>query len=130
MLSLVAICGYLGGPLWACIGAGIGYALHSIITIIVAGRLVGFPIGKYLAGIARPLLPCIPLFVAGVGIERLLTGTAMHKWWSSRCRSSAAPWSTSLALAARAPAVGELIRLGRERSVDEAAGLASEPSAV
>jgi len=75
VLSLVALCGYLGGPLWACIGAGIGYALHSIVTIIAASRLVGFPLGAYLIGVARPLLPCIPMFLAVVGVEHALIET-------------------------------------------------------
>ncbi len=77
VLALVAVCGYFGGVLWACIGANIGCAIHMILTIVLAGRATGFDVGAYLAGCARPLLPCLPMVVAAVGIERLLIGMAM-----------------------------------------------------
>ena len=37
VLSLVALGGYLGDPQWACVGGCIGYALHSVVTIVAAG---------------------------------------------------------------------------------------------
>jgi lipopolysaccharide exporter len=114
VLSLVAICGHAGGPLWACVGGGIGYALHSIITIIAAGRLVGFPVGEYLVGVARPLLPCIPMFLAVMGVEETLTGR-LHSALvlGAEVLTGAIVYIISAFILVR-PAVNELIRLGRE----------------
>ena len=114
VLALVALCGYLGGPLWACIGAGIGYALHSVITIIAAGRLVGFPIGEYLIGCARPLLPCIPMFFAVWGTEQVLLGTMpLPILLAVQLVVGVVSYVISAFILVR-PAVNELIRLGRE----------------
>jgi PST family polysaccharide transporter len=114
VLALVAICGHAGGPLWACVGGGIGYALHSIITIIAAGRLVGFPVGEYLVGVARPLLPCIPMFLAVMGVEEALTGR-LHSALvlGAEVITGAIVYIISAFILVR-PAVNELIRLGRE----------------
>ena len=114
VLSLVATCGYLGGPLWACIGGGIGYAVHSILTIIAAGRLVGFPVGPYLIGVARPLLPCIPMFLAVIGVEEALTGRIHNALvLGAEVITGAVVYVISAFILVR-PAVDELIRLGRE----------------
>ncbi|HWO17372.1 MAG TPA: oligosaccharide flippase family protein [Kofleriaceae bacterium] len=69
VLSLVGVCGYLGGENWACIGAAVGFALHSLLTIIGAGRIAGFSAGAYLLGVGRPLLPCVPMYLAVVGAQ-------------------------------------------------------------
>ena len=93
---------------------GIGYALHSIITIIAAGRLVGFPVGEYLLGVARPLLPCIPMFLAVMGVEETLTGR-MHNALvlGAEVITGAIVYIISAFILVR-PAVTELIRLGKE----------------
>lgn len=67
VLSLVAVMGLAGGPLWACVGGCVGYAIHSVGTIVVAGRATKLPIVDYLIGVARPLLACIPMFAAVTG---------------------------------------------------------------
>lgn len=72
VLSLVTLGGVYGGVNWACVGATVGFALYSVITVVVAGRAVGFSAGAYLLGVARPILPCIPMYFAVVGAERLL----------------------------------------------------------
>ena len=38
LLALVAVLGWLGGPVWACAGVGAGYAVHSVATVIVTAR--------------------------------------------------------------------------------------------
>ncbi|HLL25320.1 MAG TPA: oligosaccharide flippase family protein [Kofleriaceae bacterium] len=115
VLSLVALFGWLGGPLWACVGAGIGYALHSVVTIIAAGRLLGFPVGEYLVGVARPLLPCIPMFFAVVGVEHALvpTGLPLPVILGVQLVTGAVVYIISAFVLVR-PAVDELLRLGRE----------------
>lgn len=72
VLALVAAFGHLGGPLWACVGAGIGYAVHSVATIVVVCRATGLPLGPYLVALGRPLLPSIPMFGAVYGAGRAL----------------------------------------------------------
>ncbi len=64
VLGLVALFGLLGGPLWACVGACIAYAGHAVATIITTGALTDVPTAAYLVGVARPLLACVPMFVA------------------------------------------------------------------
>src|SRR5262249_15274195 len=75
VLSLVAVCGAAGGPNWACVGAGIGFVIHNFFLIVVGGRVSGLPTGAYLRGVARPLLPLLPLFFA-VRAGRVLSGGA------------------------------------------------------
>jgi lipopolysaccharide exporter len=115
VLSLVAVGGILGGPEGACYGAGAGFALHSTITIITAGRATDLPVGAYLVAVGRPLLPCIPMFLGVVALQRGLAAAGL-------------PLVASLALQIVAGAViyvgaafvllrshvNELIRLGRE----------------
>jgi PST family polysaccharide transporter len=72
VLSLVAAGGILGDEYWACTGAAIGFALHTLLTIIAAGRTAGFSVGAYLLGVARPLLPCVPMFFAVLGAQRAM----------------------------------------------------------
>ncbi|MET0658244.1 MAG: oligosaccharide flippase family protein [Steroidobacteraceae bacterium] len=64
VLALVATFGWIGGPVWACAGACLGYFLHTVVTVCVAGWATGLSIKHYLVGVARPLLACIPMFVA------------------------------------------------------------------
>lgn len=114
VLSLVAVGGYIWGPLGACVGGGIGYALHSVLTIIAAGRLVGFPVGQYLLGVARPLLPCIPMFLAVMGVEEALTGRIHNALvLGAEVITGAVVYIIAAFILVR-PAVDELLRLGRE----------------
>ncbi len=72
VLSLVAVCGWLGGPLAACVGAGIGYAVHSLLTIIASASVSKLPLMSYLVASFRPLLPCIPMFLGVYELGHLL----------------------------------------------------------
>ncbi len=69
LLSLVALLGYLGGPTWACAGVGVGYSVHSVLTVLVTARYLPLDVGKYFANVARPLLACAPMFFAVTGIR-------------------------------------------------------------
>ncbi|MFT3699941.1 MAG: oligosaccharide flippase family protein [Kofleriaceae bacterium] len=74
VLSGVYIGGSFGQPEYACWGGVVGYALHSIVTIVVAGRICKFSSASYLIGVARPLLPCIPMFFGVIGLQEVLHG--------------------------------------------------------
>lgn len=70
VLSCVGLFGYLGGPNWACIGAGIAFALHAVVTIIATGAVTSLKTSAYLRNVARPLLPCVPMFIGVELVER------------------------------------------------------------
>ena len=72
VLPLVAAFGYVGGPQMACVGGCIGYALHSLGTIVVAGHATGLPILGYLIGVLRPLVACVPMFIAVTVVDTML----------------------------------------------------------
>ncbi len=72
VLSAVAICGSLGGPLAACVGAGVAYAVHALVTIAASSRVSGLPFTSYLVASCRPLLPCVPMFFGAYELGHLL----------------------------------------------------------
>jgi hypothetical protein len=72
VLSLVAACGALGGIHAACVGAGVGYALHTLLTIAASSRVSGLPFMRYVAASFRPVLPCVPMFFAVYELGHLL----------------------------------------------------------
>src|SRR3569832_2956787 len=63
VLSGVALGGALGDPVWACVGGGIGYALHAIGTIIVAGIVCHYSVKEYLVSFSFLLFLCVPMFL-------------------------------------------------------------------
>ena len=77
VLPLVAAFGYAGGPEMACVGGCIGYALHSLGTIIVSGHVTGLPISSYLIGVLRPLVACVPMFIAVTAVDSVLETIAI-----------------------------------------------------
>ena len=115
VLSLVAAGGSIGGPNGACVGAGIGFALHAVVTILAAGRVTPLPAGQYLGAVARSLLPCVPMFVAVMalagGLER--AGTPLVASLVAQVALGAAVYVGAAFLLVR-PSADELLRLGRE----------------
>jgi PST family polysaccharide transporter len=114
VLSLVAVCGYAGGPNWACVGAGLGFTLHSVFTIIAAGRATGLPAAAYLRAVAGPLLPCAPMFLAVVGIARALTAAGVPLVVSlvAQILTGGVTYVAAAFVLLR-PRVDELLRIGR-----------------
>jgi PST family polysaccharide transporter len=70
VLAGVGVCGYLGGPNWACIGAGIGFFVTTVATIAAAAQATSLPILGYLRAVAQPLMPCVPMYLAVLAVER------------------------------------------------------------
>jgi PST family polysaccharide transporter len=64
VLPLVVAFGSVGGPLWACVGACLGYTIHSVGSVVVTGRTTGLPITSYLVASFRPLVACVPMAAA------------------------------------------------------------------
>ena len=71
-LALVALGGVYGGPLWACAGACVGYAGHTVFTIFGATYIGDISTAAYFRAVGRPLLPCLPMAVAVLGAAHLL----------------------------------------------------------
>jgi lipopolysaccharide exporter len=115
VLTLVAVCGAAGGPNWACVGAGIGYALHTTLTIVIGGRAIGLPTAAYLGAVARPLLPCIPMYIAVVALHHGLAAADVPRPVSLVAQLVAgAIIYTSAAFVLVRPGVDDLLRIGRE----------------
>jgi PST family polysaccharide transporter len=114
VLALVALCGYAGGPSWACVGAGLGFTLHSVLTIIATSRATGLSAAAYLVAVARPLLPCVPMFVAVVAIGRGLAaaGIPLFASLAAQIVAGAAVYIAAAFVLVRGD-VDELIRIGR-----------------
>jgi PST family polysaccharide transporter len=72
LLTLVAVLGWRGGPVWACAGVGAGYAAHSVLSVILTARLTPLAAGPYFLSVLRPLLACVPMFVAVAGLRIFL----------------------------------------------------------
>jgi lipopolysaccharide exporter len=113
LLLLVAVLGYLGGPVWACAGVGAGYAFHSVVTVIVTARSTPLSARAYFTNVVRPLLACVPMFVAVTGLRlffahRLPAGLSL----AAQLLGGAGVYAGSALVLARAN-VRELIRLVR-----------------
>jgi PST family polysaccharide transporter len=74
LLPAVALLGWLGGPLWACGGAGLSFACMGLLGVYLVKRLDGIPMSRVLHGMWRPLLATAPMAAAVVGVRHLLAG--------------------------------------------------------
>ena len=72
LLALVAVLGWLGGPVWSCAGVGVGYALHSVVTVVFTARVTPLAARPYFAAVLRPLLACVPMFLAVAALRIFL----------------------------------------------------------
>jgi lipopolysaccharide exporter len=115
VLSLVAAGGLIGGPNGACVGAGGGFAVHTVLTILLAGRVTDLPAMDYLLGVARPLLPCIPMFLGVVAFARGLSaaGVPLVASLVLQITIGAIIYIAAAFVLAR-PVANELLRLGRD----------------
>jgi lipopolysaccharide exporter len=77
VLTLVAVGGELGGVNGACWGAGVGFALHSVLTIIATSRATGLSTAAYLGGCMRSLLPCAPMYFAVEAVSHALAAAGV-----------------------------------------------------
>jgi len=113
VLSGVALGGALGDPVWACVGGGIGYALHAIGTIIVAGIVCHYSVKDYLVGISQPLIPCVPMFLAVIGVQHALADAPRLVSLITQVATGAVVYTIGAFVFLR-PAVRDILRLARE----------------
>ena len=87
--KLAALLGFIAalsvfGPLWSAAGVGVGYALHALISMWLIDRTDGVPMGKMLLAMLGPLVACIPLLGAvmgvrhGLGLESAAAGLTLE----------------------------------------------------
>ena len=74
LLALVALLGWLGGPVWACAGVGVAYAFHSVLAVILTARMTPLQARPYFVNVLRPLLACVPMFAAVTALRLVLAG--------------------------------------------------------
>jgi PST family polysaccharide transporter len=72
LLSTLGLLGWLGGPLLACGGVGLGFGTYALLGILVAARLEKISPLPLLRGLRGPLLACLPMVGAVVGVRYLL----------------------------------------------------------
>jgi len=77
LLTLVAVLGWLGGPVWACAGVGVGYAVHSVLTVFLTARFTPLSARSYFANVLRPLISCVPMFAAVAAVRVFLAAEAV-----------------------------------------------------
>lgn len=115
VLTGVAVGGYAGGPYGACVGGGLGFLVVSVATIAAAGQVTSLPVGAYLRAVARPLLPCVPMYLAVVGVARGLAAVDASLIASLAVQIAVgAIVYVAAAFALVRPSVDEFLRVGRE----------------
>jgi PST family polysaccharide transporter len=72
LLASLAVLGWLGGPLWACGGVGLGFGIYALLGIVVACDLEKISPVPLLRGLRGPLLACLPMVAAVLGVRFLL----------------------------------------------------------
>ncbi len=70
LLAGVAVLGRLGGPIWACVGVGIGFTVYTVSLVFLTAMVTPLPIGRYFIACLRPLLACGPMFVSVFAVRR------------------------------------------------------------
>lgn len=67
VLAAVAGLGVLFGPVGACLGVGVAFALHALGNVVWIVRQDGFGVRELLGGTGRVVAACVPLCAAVLG---------------------------------------------------------------
>ncbi|ACY16338.1 polysaccharide biosynthesis protein [Haliangium ochraceum DSM 14365] len=57
------------GPLWACGGVGVGFAVYGLVSAYLCVRRDNIPAGKLLSAFVQPLTACVPMVGAVLGVR-------------------------------------------------------------
>lgn len=77
VVGLILTMGRLG-PMWACVGVAVAFALHGVAYLIVGWRLAGIPPRPLLVATVRPLAASAAMFVAVVGVRGIAMGAGLE----------------------------------------------------
>lgn len=72
LLAALVTLGFTFGPLGACVGVGIAYALHSLASAVTVARQESIGVYTLLRPAVLPLLACAPMAAAVLGVRHLL----------------------------------------------------------
>jgi lipopolysaccharide exporter len=62
------------GPLWACVGVGVGFTIHALASLWVVHRVDGMSMWTMTAPTIGPLLATLPMVGGVLGVRWLLAG--------------------------------------------------------
>lgn len=71
LLSSIYVLGRVGGPLWACGGVGVAFAIHALANVFTV-QADGVSARALLGKCMHPLLACIPLVLAVLAVRPLM----------------------------------------------------------
>ncbi len=71
LLGCMYAFGRIGGPFWACGGVGVAFGISSLAHVMAANG-DGVPASALLTRCIRPLLACIPLTLAVLGLRAVM----------------------------------------------------------
>lgn len=116
--AVVAVVATLGrlSVLSACAAVGVGFALHTLVSLWVVHRSEAVPFGSMLRGLFGPALACVPMIACVLAVRHALadsTSTTALLQLALEIVAGAAGYLVAVALVAR-PLARELV----ERSVD------------
>ena len=77
--ALILIGNVTKNPLWACGAVGIAFGGHSLASMWVVSRLDDISMTKFLGRLVPPLLACIPMGIAVLGVRYGLAEMGVHK---------------------------------------------------
>jgi PST family polysaccharide transporter len=78
LLGSLALLGWMGGPLWACGGIGLGFGVYAVLGILVASKLENISPLPLLLGLRGPLLACAPMVAAVLAVRFLMRAAGVH----------------------------------------------------
>jgi lipopolysaccharide exporter len=122
VLALLTTFGLAGGPLWACFGACVGIAAHTVVTIAATGYVSGIDAKACLIEVFRPLLACVPIFLVVVACREafLVLDLPAALGLFAEIVGGAAAFAAAAFVVAR-PTALEFIRLARQTIARRAA---------
>lgn len=78
LLGAVWALGQLG-PLWACGAAGVAFGLHAVGSIWAVARVEPISMSRLAAGMVGPLVACVPMVAAVLGVRYGLRAVDLYQ---------------------------------------------------
>jgi PST family polysaccharide transporter len=80
LVVLISTLGRLG-PRWVCVAVGLVFALHTFAYLFSVRQLDGLSMTRFLLGAAPPLLACVVMGAAVVGVRLVLRRVGIQDGW-------------------------------------------------
>jgi PST family polysaccharide transporter len=121
ILGLIATFGR-SSPIATCIAVGVAFTLKMIVAMFVVRRADGTPVWRFLGQLWAPLLACVPMAAAVVGVRRGLGAVGFEAGWvmlMAEVVVGAAAFVLAAFVVAPGPA-NELLAIARRRRAGRA----------